>query len=115
MIEIMLNYPKGIEIHRLDDLIALDKGQTVVKYGKIGVYAGLELVVTGSIACSCGEISEIPVILYPREDGLMEREEVRYLEPPAKRIHGYSIIESISEEDPRFKIYQNMLNIENLI
>jgi hypothetical protein len=98
------------EISVINDFVECKMGQPVQKYGKVGVYVGMESVITGSVSCGCATLKQMPVIIYPKNDGCIEREEVWFLDPPKRKIHGLSMSTQINDEDPRFEAYKILLS-----
>ena len=104
-----MNGTTAIQIRTRQELELCDTGQPIMKSGRVGVYAGLEAIQTCS--CMCENTFLFPVIVYPTDDGSIDKEVVFALDPPVPhQITGYSIIESIGEQDPRYEAYKRLFN-----
>jgi hypothetical protein len=84
-------------------------GEPIELSGKRGHYAGKEPVTLGSTACGCARTESLPVVIYPNEDGSLERQVVHFLDPPAEGLHGYSTLETVRDDDPKFGQYKELI------
>ena len=115
---ILFNQMAGREVRQIrisSDFLDCEIGDIVEKHGRTGVYAGREYHPTCSCPCG-GRLITVPVIIYKKDDGTIEREEVLTSGPTApKKITNLSFLYPIAESDDKFERYQQLLSaIRNL-
>jgi hypothetical protein len=100
---------QAIKFETKRQLERMDIGQLVKKVDKVGVYAGLEWIQTCS--CPCGNTSQFPIVIYPSEEGGIDREVVYSLDRPTKpqQIHGYSVVGPVNETDTGHEFYERLI------
>ncbi|MBI2579284.1 MAG: hypothetical protein HYW27_00095 [Candidatus Aenigmarchaeota archaeon] len=95
------------------DVERCETGDVVEKDGRIGIYAGPQMVRT--CGCSSHNMAMVPVVIYPR-DGGVEREEIYSMDASSRRrINGISILGNVGESDPLMPHYRKLLQNAGLL